>query len=66
MPNSRGDKRLGELEQIYGRNVIHQAINYYFTADTVPNDSGARTRTLGNFIAHIDDILKLSAKSAFV
>lgn len=66
MPNSRGDNRLIELGKTFGRGVISQAINWYFTADTVPNGSGAKTRTLGNFIAHIDDILKLSTQSAFV
>jgi hypothetical protein len=66
MPNHRGDKRLRKLEQIYDRGAIHQAINWYFTADTVPNGSGARTRTLGNFISHIDDILKLSSQYMFV
>lgn len=63
LPNLRGTERLRELEQTFGQGAIYQAINYYFTADTVPNGSGAKTRTLGNFITHIDDILKLMMKS---
>lgn len=66
MPSSRGDKKFGELEQTFGRGVICRAVNWYFTADAVPNGSGAKTRTLCNFVCHIDEILKLSAESAFV
>jgi hypothetical protein len=63
MPNSSADTRLAELEKIFGRGVICQAIEWYFAADTVPNRSGAKTRTLGNFINHIDEIIELSKKS---
>jgi len=66
MPSSRGDRKFRELEQIFGRGVICQAINWYFTADAVPNGSGAKTRSMGNFVCRIDEILKLSAQSAFV
>lgn len=65
-PNYRSTHRLKEIEQTLGRGAIYQAINWYFAADIVPNESGARTRTLGNFTTHIDEILKLSGKSAFV
>jgi hypothetical protein len=66
MPNSRGNKKFEELEQTFGRGVICQAINWYFTADTVPKGSGTKTRTMGNFVCHIDEILKLSVETAFV
>lgn len=65
-PNARGSKWLQELEQTFGYAAVYKAINYYFIADTVPNSSRANTRTLGNFITHFDDILKLSRKSAIV
>lgn len=58
-PNCRSTQRLKEIEQTFGRGAIYQAINWYFSADKVPNGSGAKTRTLGNFTMHIDDILKL-------
>jgi hypothetical protein len=64
--NSGATERLRELEQTFGRGAVFDAIEYYFTADNVPNGSGAKTRTLGNFVAHIDEILKLSGKSTIV
>jgi hypothetical protein len=65
-PNSRGTARIHTHEQRFGRGPIYRAITWYFSADTVPDGSGAKTRTLGNFITHIDEILKLSAQSTFV
>jgi len=61
-PNLGGTKRLRDLEYTFGRGPIYKAIVWYFTAETVPKSS--RTRTLGNFIAHIEGILKLSVECA--
>jgi hypothetical protein len=62
-PNQRGYEKLKDLIQTFGGDIIERAIYYYFVAAEVPNGSGAKTRTLGNFITNIDDILKLSGES---
>lgn len=57
-------KRFHEIEKNIGYSAIYRAINWYFTADIVPTWSGAQTRTLGNFVRTIDDILnKLGRES---
>jgi len=61
--NSSIEQELHEIEKIHGYGAIYRAISWYFTADTVPNDSGAKSRTLHNFVRNIDNILKLSEKS---
>ena len=49
-----------KITSTYSRDVVYTAIIYSFSADQVPNGSGAKTRTLGNFITHIDEIVRLA------
>jgi hypothetical protein len=58
--------KFNEVEGDYGRGSIFNAINLYFSAEKVPNSSGALTRTMKNFIEHISEILILSAQFPFV
>jgi hypothetical protein len=53
-------ERFLKIEKSHGYSAIYQAIKWYFTAEMVPNETKAKTRTLGNFITHINDILRLS------
>jgi hypothetical protein len=61
-PNGRGSEQFKKLPLTFGRDAVYKAIIYYFSADQVPNGSGAKTRTLGNFINHIDEIVRLTHK----
>jgi hypothetical protein len=63
--NSSIREEFHEVEKAHGYGAIYQAINWYFTADIVPNGTGAKTRTIKSFIIYIDDILDLSENSSF-
>lgn len=55
-----------EVEKAHGYGAIYRAINWYFSAEVVPNGTAAKTRTMKNFLIYINDILKLSDKFEFV
>jgi len=64
--NSSIKEEFHDVEKAYGYGPIYRAINCYFSAEVVPNGTGAKTRTMKNFITYIDDILELSKKSSSV
>lgn len=49
---------LADYGRKYGTDRVLQAILLYFNAEHVPNKTGAATRTLGNFLAIIDDLME--------
>jgi hypothetical protein len=65
-PNGRADEQFEKLTSTFGRDAVYKAIIYYFSADQVPNGSGAKTRTLGNFITHINEIVRLAHEAQHV
>lgn len=55
-------ERLVECGKYYGADKVFQAMMFYFNATEVPNTAHTSTRTVANFLANIEELLRRATK----